>query len=70
MKEAQVLVEMWKKGYNQVRPHSSLGVQASSSGGGSATYDKGCSVTLRVVQILGGRSTANRILSILRKKIF
>ena len=25
VKEAEVLVEMWRKEYNQVRPHSSLG---------------------------------------------
>jgi transposase InsO family protein len=27
MKEAQVLIEEWRKDYNQVRPHSSLGYQ-------------------------------------------
>ena len=25
LKEAQVLIEMWRKHYNTVRPHSSLG---------------------------------------------
>jgi putative transposase len=25
MKEAEVLAEMWRKEYNQVRPHSALG---------------------------------------------
>ena len=25
LKEAQVLVEMWRREYNQIRPHSSLG---------------------------------------------
>jgi putative transposase len=33
LKEAQVLIEMWRKHYNTVRPHSSLGVQTPSYGG-------------------------------------
>jgi len=30
LKEAQVVIEMWRKHYNTLRPHSALGYRASA----------------------------------------
>ncbi len=33
LREAQVLVEQWRREYNTIRPHSSLGLPAACSTG-------------------------------------
>ena len=33
LKEAKIVIEGWRQHYNKVRPHSSLGLSASSAGG-------------------------------------
>ena len=33
LKEARIVIERWRREYNEVRPHSSLGLQATGAGG-------------------------------------
>jgi len=47
--EAQVLVENWRKDYNQVRPHSALGYRPPAPEAILPGYDSPC-LTLSVVQ--------------------
>ena len=50
--EAQVLIENWRKDYNQVRPHSALGYRPPASEAILPGYGS-TSLTLSVVQWLG-----------------
>jgi putative transposase len=51
--EAKVLVEQWRRHYNQVRPHSSPGLPAASPGGRQVAPIGASRLTMDVVQSLG-----------------
>ena len=40
LKEAQVLIKMWRREYNQVRPHSSLGYKPPAPVAVLPSYEK------------------------------
>src|SRR3954467_10216542 len=37
LREAQIIIESWRRHYNTVRPHASLGYRTTGSGGGRAS---------------------------------
>ncbi len=49
LSEAQVLIENWRKDYNQIRPHSALGYRPPAPEAMMSAYDS-TSLTLSVVQ--------------------
>jgi Integrase core domain len=61
--EAKVLVERWRRHYNAVRPHSSLGYRPAGAGGGAAvgrrhvslTSDATCTSNIEGGLVFGGR---------------